>query len=156
MGQLTALKQPTTTIKTSGGDLTVRGLAFEDIWTLAVDHGPHATLLFNKVINQERFDMAETRVIFQDLIPQMPSIVAATIALAVDEYTPEGMDVAKKLSPRVQLDAIEAILKLTIESEAELKKLVESVIRMLSGATGLITQMRLPLSEAGFGEFGNA
>ena len=81
----------------------------------------------------------------------MPDLVAAVIALAADDYEPDTIAVARKLNFQYQLEALEAIFHNTFQSEAELKKFMESIIRMLSGASGLVKQMRLPLSEAGFG-----
>lgn len=157
MGQLTRLKQATETVTLKSGEQIVfRGLSFEDFWIIAMDHGPQATLLFNKIVNKEKFDYSEVRAIFQGLLPQMPSMVAAVIALAADEHTPDGVEAAKRLSALVQLESLEKIFKLTIEGEAELKQLGELLVRLMSGATGFAQQMRAPLSEAGFGELGNA
>lgn len=155
MGQLTALTPNVQTITTKGGPLTLRGLGFEDFWAIAASHGPEASMLFSKVINKEKIDPAEVSVIFKSIMPQSPKMVAKVIALACDEDTEEGRDAARKLGPISQLEALETIFTLTIESEAELKKFMESILRMLAGTTTLVKQMRLPLSEAGFGEFEN-
>lgn len=155
MGQLTALTPNTCVIQTKGGPLTLRGLAFEDFWSLATSHGPEASMLFSKVINKEKIEPGEVSTILGSVLPQSPKMVAKVIALAADEDTDDGRKVAARLEPRVQLEALEAIFALTIESEAELKKFMESILRMLAGGTILVKQMRLPLSEVGFGESEN-
>jgi hypothetical protein len=152
MGQLTALAPNTRVVETKGGPLTVRGLAFEDFWTIANSHGPEASMLFAKLVNKEKVEVGEIKVILGSILPQSPKMVAKVIALACDEDTEEGRKVASRLEPRVQLETLEAIFALTIESEAELKKFMGVILRMLGGATTLFQQMKLPLSEAGFGD----
>lgn len=148
------LQLPSTTVKTPGGDFAVRGLSFSDIVTVANTHGPAVAMVFAKVTNGEKIAEQEVRTILTSVAPQVPDLVAAVIALASDDYSPEAIDIARKLNFQYQIEALEAIFHNTFQSEAELKKFMESIIRMLGGATGLIQQMRLPLSELGFGVSG--
>lgn len=153
MGQLSALKTPTINVPINDKQsIDVRGLAFEDFFEIARSHGPEASMLFAKIVNHEKIEADEIMAIMKGLLPQCPKLVATVIALACDDASPEGLKVAGKLKPAVQLAALEAIFLLTIESEAELKKFMESILRMLAGTTKLVQQMRLPLSEAGFGD----
>lgn len=152
MGQLTALTPNTRIVSTRGGPLNLRGLAFEDFWIIANSHGPEASMLFAKVVNKEKIEASEVGTILGSILPQSPKLVAKVIALSADDDTEEGRQAAARIEPRAQLEALETIFELTIESEAELKKFMESILRMLAGATTLVQQMRLPLSEAGFGE----
>lgn len=157
MGQLTALTLPSTTITLPNGQkITVRGLAFEDLFAIAKDHGPEATMLFTKLMNKEKVEDTDVRVVMTGLLPEVPAMAAMAIALAADDDGPEGRAVARRLSPRIQVELLQAIFLHTIESESELKKFVESIIEMIAQATGVIQVMRLPLSEAGFGVSGNA
>lgn len=146
------LQLPSTEIKTPGGSFNVRGLAFSDIVTLANTHGPVVAMVFAKITNGEKIAEKDVKTILTSVAPQVPDLVAAAIALAADDYEPETIAVARKLNFQYQLEALEAIFHNTFQSEAELKKFMESIIRMLSGATGLVKQMRLLPSELGFGE----
>ena len=145
------LQLPSTTIKTPGGEFAVRGLSFSDLVVLANTHGPAVAMVFAKVTNGEKIAEKDVRTILTSVAPQVPDLVAAVIALAADDYEPDTIAVARKLNFQYQLEALEAIFHNTFQSEAELKKFMESIIRMLSGASGLVKQMRLLPSELGFG-----
>jgi hypothetical protein len=144
------LQLATVEIPTPGGSFSVRGLALADIVTISQNFGPQAAMLFSKIVNKEKILETDIRTIIMDLLPQAPDMLAMAIALSAD--APKMAPKVMKLQPQYQLAALEAIFQLTFESEAELKKFMESIIRMLVGATGLVEQMRLPLSEAGFGD----
>lgn len=149
------LQLPSTTITTPGGNFAVRGLSFSDVVTIANTHGPQAAMVFAKITNGEKIAEKDVRTILTNIAPQVPDMVAAIIAMAADDYTPETIEIARKMNFQHQLAALEAIFHNTFQSEAELKKFVESIIRMMSGATGVLGQMRLPLSELGFGASGD-
>lgn len=146
------IQLPSTTITIPGGSFAVRGLSFSDIVTVANTHGPQVAMIFAKVTNGDKIAEGDVRTVLANVAPQVPDLVAAIIALAADDYTPETIEIARKLNFQHQLAALEAVFHNTFQSEAELKKFVESIIRMLTGATGLAQQMRLPLSDLGFGE----
>jgi hypothetical protein len=145
------IKLPTTTIETPGGAFAVRGLSFADLVTVANVHGAQAALVFAKLTGGEMIAEQDVRTILSNLAPQVPDLVAAVIALASDDYAPETVDLAKRLSFNHQVAALEAIFHNTFESEADLKKFMESIIRMFTGAASAVGQMRLPLSEVGYG-----
>ena len=152
MGQLSDYDLPTESVTLRGGkQIALRGLAFEDLWIIAQAHGVQATLLFEKMVNREKLEFAEARAIFSGLLPQVPELVATAIACAADDY-PAGVQNARRIGPRVQLEALEKIFKLTIESEAEVKALGEDLVRILVEVTGFAKALKAPLSEAGFGE----
>lgn len=141
-----------TTIKTPGGEFAVRGLSLSDVITLANEHGPTLALLYGKLTDKKsKMSQQDVKTIISGIIPQAPDLVAGLIAVAADEYDAEGCKMAKQLGFQYQVEALEAIFHNTFQSEAELKKFMEAVIRMISGATGSLNQMRLPLSELGFG-----
>lgn len=152
MGQLSSYVLPTEEVRLPGGQtITVRGLAFEDFWIIAQTNGPQAASLFQKMVKKENFDLEEARKVFQGILPQMPELVGVAIALAADDF-PAGEHNARRLPPRVHLDALEKIFKLTIESEAEVKLLGEQLVGLLMKLTGFAKNLKAPLSEAGFGE----
>lgn len=143
---------PTETVEVPGGSFTVRGLSFADILTLANSHGPQMALLFGRLTDKkQKIDDTVVKDMIRQVIPQFPDLVGEAIALASDDYTPEAIDIAKRLNFQYQTAALEKMFALTFTSEAELKNFMESIVRMLTGASGLMRQVRLPLSEAGFG-----
>lgn len=146
------LKLPETKIETPDGDFTVRGISLADLTILASTYMPQMVLIFNKVKDGADIEQADVRRLIGELAPAVPEMVAAIIALAADEFDEKGVENAGKLGFNVQIETLEAIFHNTFRSEAEVKKLVESITRMLVGATGAIQQIRLPLSELGFGE----
>lgn len=143
----------TTEIQTPGGNFAVRGISFSDLVVIANSHGPQAAIVFQKITGGEKLTVFDVRAILANIAPQVPDLVAAVIALASDDYTPEAISTARRLNFQHQLAALEGIVSNTFQSEAELKKCMESITRMLVGATATIQQIRLPLSEAGFGEY---
>lgn len=148
------LQIKTTTITTPGGEFSVRGISFSDIMTLANTHGPQMAMLFGQLMKGGKVREQDVKTVLMNIIPQAPDLVAGLIALAADDYEPEAIAAAKRMGFQYQVEALEAIFHNTFQSEAELKKFMEAIIRMLSGATGTLQQMRLPLSELGFGASG--
>ena len=142
---------PTTTIDVPGGSFAVRGLSLKDITCLVSEHGPAAALVFGKVVNGDRIELTDVKSFISSVMPQAPSLIAAAIALAAEEYDEEGIRQAGRLTFQKQIEALEAIFHNTFASEAELKKFVESIVKLLAGATQAVQQMRLPLSELGYG-----
>jgi hypothetical protein len=112
---LSKLAFPSEVVHTSGGALELRSLSFADMTALYSRHAARA---------EEAFAMV------------MPEIVADVIAFAAGE--PEMASVALRLSPPVQLEAIEKIAKLTFKSEEDAKKVLEGVVRMMNVATNLL------------------
>lgn len=142
------------TVKTPGGSFTVRGLSFADVVTLGNIYGPQAALIFGQLVGGEnKVDAGDVRAVLMKLAPQVPELVTAVIALAADDFNTEGLEAVRKLGFQYQLDALEKIFRATFVSELELKKFVESVIRMITGATGALNQIRLQPSDLGFSAF---
>ncbi len=151
---LSTLKLPTTKIEIPDSEdfLTIRGLSLTDLTTLVNSKGPEVALVFGKIMSGgSSIDTKDVKVVINDLMPQFPKLVAEVIAIASDEYTPESIIIAGTLPFPVQYAALEAVFLRTFQSESELKKLVESIVKKMAGVTDILTQMRLPLSENGSG-----
>ena len=150
---------PTYVVKAPGSDFAVRALTFAEISTIAKDFAPEAAMAFGKIVSRAKLRSAgsqqvtaeEVKDIIRGLLPAAPKLVGAVIALASDEYEPACVEIASKLPVGIQVEAIEQIFQMTFSSDAELKKLVESITRMLGSITASVQQMRLPLSELGIG-----
>jgi hypothetical protein len=148
------LQIPTETITVKGGSFTVRGLSFADLITLANAYGPEMALAFGRITAARETPLTEedVKTIIRDLVPQFPALVGKAIALASDDTSAEAAEIASRLNFQQQTRALEAMFNLTFTSEAELKNFAESIIRMLTGAAGLMQQVRLQVSEGGFGD----
>lgn len=153
MGNLRSLTIPRTEIDTGFGVFTVRGITVDDITVAALDHGPQMTLLFAQLQSDEMKTDENIRSMILRLGREFPDIVAATIALAADDYEPATVKIAREIPFPKQAEAIEAIFRLTFTSEADVKKLVESLARMIVGVSGALNEVKASASEIGIGDF---
>lgn len=145
-------------VEGSGGSFTVRGLNTRDIAVVLQTHGPAIAKTFGDVIAQVKagkkttFTTEDTKEAIRQIIPQVPEVAVALIAMAADDYTNEGIEVAGRLPMGVQIIALQQVFEVTFESEAELKKLGELLLTSIAQMTGSLKKMQLPLSELGIGE----
>lgn len=128
------------TIKTSGGEFTVRGLSLADITVLVRKHAQAMSEFFDKMKDGESLDLDNTAMLGGALAEAAPELAAEVIALASGE--PDAIEEARRLTFPTQVDALEKIANLTFDSEGGVKKVVEAVIRAMTGATGLLSSLR--------------
>lgn len=142
------------TITYDGQEFEVRGFGAPDLMTLTATHGAVLAMVFGKIQTERQPGAAVTsdqvKSILRDVSGQFPDLAAAVIAIASESADEEGMAVARQLPLPVQVEALEAIFALTFTSEAEVKKLVESLTRMAVAASGALTGVSL--SPTGIGE----
>lgn len=133
----------------------VRGISLFDIMSVLNDYGPQMALMFGKVMAQRAeangFDNASVRKAIADISGEFPDVLAAAIALASDDYTPETIRIAKQLPMMQQIAAVEAIFQLTFKSEGDVKKLIESLTEMMKAATGTLMGAMSSPSPSGIG-----
>lgn len=140
----------TTTVEYRDQKIQVRGISGIDLMAAAQDYGPEIALIFGKVTAGEyEGDIKKAMV---SVVREIPEVAAAAIAMASDDYCPEAVAVAKKLPFNVQLELIEAIFNETFYSEADVKKLAESLTRMIAAASGVLTTIAPLPSPNGTGE----
>jgi hypothetical protein len=142
---LRTLRLPSTEIKVPGGDsFAVRGLSLTDISILATKHGAALSMLFERYITRsaEGLQPAEMVAVGKTILELAPEAAIEGIALAADE--PDAVDVVRKLPFPVQVEALEAMVAHTFASEAEIKKVVETVTRAALGTNRLVDSLRLP------------
>lgn len=155
MGNLTSLRIKREKVELDDSQsFKVRAISTNDIMTLAADHGASMAILFGKLTEaKETGELSgeSVRDIIFDLAREFPDVAAAVISMAADEPTEEGLAFARDIPFTVQVDAIEKIFGLTFASEGAVKKLMESLTRMLMGVSGALTKTALP-SENGIGE----
>jgi hypothetical protein len=123
-------------------NLTVRGLAFADLSKLLVNHGPQMILLYGTVWNEAKegtLNAERVGTLIQETLTEFPQLTAEIIAIAADE--PDQIEMAAKLPPVRQIEALMAIIGHTLVSEAEVKKLVEIVTDAMERAGDLASNL---------------
>lgn len=140
---LKALKLPEATVEFPGGAFAVRGLCLNDISWLVQRHGGKLNALFTQFQSDNGELTAEGVASFAlPLLQAAPDIAAELIACASGDA--EDSAIAATLPFPVQLDALEKLAGLTFNAEGGPKKLVETVVRMAQGTTGLLAELKSP------------
>lgn len=153
---LKSLKLPTETVTLPGGEsFAVRGLSLVDITAIVKDNAEAVSALFlayqTKMTTADGApdQQAATMGFGQGLMEAAPGIAALVIAHAAggSKVTGEEVEIAANLPFPVQVEALEKIGKLTFDAEGGPIKVVETVLRVFRGVTGLLGDLRT--SQAG-------
>lgn len=136
------IKIHTTTVMYRDEPIEVRGISASDLFLAAQDYGPQIALLFGKFTSGDMNSDFKQHV--AAFMKEAPELLGAIIAIATDDYCPEAIEIAKKLPGSVQIELIEAIFNETFYSEAEIKKLMESLTRMIQATSGVLKEVSLP------------
>ena len=149
------------------GHFAVRGLNLSDLMRLVIDHGPMMSRIYDQFItraggaggvaNGQLFTPDMVKSMMMDALKEAPELVFAAVAYATDDESVEAINGARRLPLVLQLEAMLAIMELSIQTDAELKKLQEVVLEILSKVTNAVTKMNLPVStlDLGFGKSAN-
>ena len=138
-----------TTVMYRETEISVRGISASDLFAVAQDYGPNIAILFGKVTAGEIDSNIKKHMAL--VMSEAPDLVGAIIALATDDYHPKSIEVAKQLPGNVQIELVEAIFNETFYSEAEIKKLIESLTRMIAAASGVLKDMPQSVLPSGIG-----
>lgn len=139
---LTAFQPKTEKVEIPGGDhFVVRGLALEDLTVLLRTHYNTVERLYERYVGESAaayalqhiedeagiagLDISGVKGVVLESIDAAPALIGDVIARAADEH--EHPELARLLPIGVQIDATEKIIRLTLEAEGGLEKLVESV-----------------------------
>lgn len=145
MGSLSDLRLPTAEVNVSDGQtITVRGLSVADISEIIREHAMVLNGLYQTHI-VEKAEMPAADVLARALMTEAPEVVARIIAHANDE--PESWEIVSKLPGITQINALVEVAVLTFHSEAEVKKLLETLIQgstVLSSLLGIVGDRSLP------------
>jgi len=143
----------TETIQLPGDDsFVVRGLALRDISALLQLHYDTAEKLFDKYVTAEATSIAlaaspdvevpafaasigGTRAVIMDALKTAPRMIADLIACAADE--PDATENILRLPTGIQVSAVEGIIRLTLEAEGGLEKMLETVTKLTTSLAGL-------------------
>ncbi len=145
---LTAFEPKTEMVELpGGGSFAVRGLSLEDFTVLLRAHYEPISTLFDRYVAEsaaEAVDQKETggvmglgdvRGVVLEALEHAPGLIGDVIARAAEET--ENPHRARLLPMGVQIDAIEKVIRLTLEAEGGLEKLVETVSRLAGSLTEL-------------------
>lgn len=133
------------------GDITVRAISLTDIMILLDKHGPAMAAVWGKVQSDEQLTQKDIKVMIASTVGEFPDMAAALMATAADSYDEEAMATIKRLPIMTQVEVIEAIFVLTFPTQAEIKKLIDSLTRAITGVSGALTGMS-SVSLTGIGE----
>lgn len=120
-----------------GKSFEIRGLNASDIMAVVRTHTPVLMKLYSDFKAQHTpgkpFTLDVVRGMLEQTLREADDLVYILIASAADQ--PDKADVVRRLPMRVQLEAMEKTVFLSIQTEAELKKLQEVVLRIVAGVT---------------------
>lgn len=136
------LKLPEATIEFPGGDFAVRGLSLNDISWLVQRHGGKLNSLFLQFQLEGELTADSVAAFALPLLQAAPEIAAELIACASGD--PGTAEIAAGLPFPVQIEALEKLAELTFSVGGGPKKLVETVLRLAQGATGLLSELKAP------------
>jgi hypothetical protein len=136
MTGLSAFTPKTQTIEIPGGQAVVRGLALEDFAVLMRDHHAPMAALFDRYVGEaslERLDaesgaglgLADMGSVILEAFEYAPALIGDVIARATGET--ENPHMARLLPVGVQINAVGEIVRLTLEAEGGLEKLVGTI-----------------------------
>lgn len=117
----------TVTVKAGKTTIAVHGLSFIDISAIIKTHFDDLDGLFDIYEKHSGADFSNIAMgrYAVGLVKEAPGLVAHIIALAADE--PDLVDVAGKLPLLTQVEALQAIGKLTFEEIGGVKKMMENL-----------------------------
>lgn len=126
----------------------VRGINLSDLMVLLQAHAPVAMVLWNKLrAGDDQLKTDDVRSVFAQVAYEFPDLVAAVIALASDDNNVEGRSVARQLPAGVQSVALEAIFRLSFESDSTLEKLAALAVKAIQGAMRVAENVQIPLQD---------
>lgn len=129
-------------IKVTGGEFSVRGLALNEIMLLVQKRRETLRAAFDNLsATEEGIDLGDQKETIANLLHEAPELIAEVIALASGDYCDETMAIARKLPMPEQMEALEAVGRLTFATEGSLKKVIETVTRVMVSATGAMEDL---------------
>lgn len=131
---------PEASVQAPGGGFTVRGLSLGDLTHILQLHSVEVSRVIATL--EERKGTLGNELISEmavGLIQSAPDVAASIIAIAAGEPDQEAK--VRQLPFPVQMDAFEKIGALTFEAYGGPKKVLEAVVRLAKGTTGLLESL---------------
>ena len=134
------IKLPEAQVKFPGGDIAVRGLSLDDLSFIVKRHGAQLNALFQSFTAAGELTVEGVADFALPLLNAAPELAAELIACASGDS--DDAAIAATLPFPVQLEALEKLAELTFNVSGGPKKLVETVLRMAKGTTGLLDSLK--------------
>ena len=125
-----------------GSSFAVRGLSTFDIEHLVRTHGPTLRELFNEFIVGDVKDVKITDLgpVLKEVISRAPKLISDVITLAADADE-EDAAMIPKLPISVLISALGAIAGMTLNTEGDMGKALETAIKVLGSMNGGMAEM---------------
>ncbi len=137
------IKLPQAKITVADGEtFTVRGLSLRDVGVLAQRHHTPLAALYAEFTGAAELGQDAVAAKLPELLGKFPDLAADIIAISEGDI--ENADAVGVLPLPVQIAALDAIFTLTFRTEADLKNVVETVIRGMKSATTQMGALRAP------------
>lgn len=135
-----------------GQNFEVRGITAFDVFDAIGAYGPQMSMLFGAVTDRRNksgsLSNQDVKNAILAAIKEFPDLIAHLAASAADDTDPEAIKAFKQLPMPTQAETVETIFSLTFASEGEVKKLIESLSRMMLVAS---TTLKEATSQVGIG-----
>lgn len=140
----------TKVVNYNGTDIPVRGLSYSDLAALLPKYGSEVGVIFGSVLAGSDLDTKNLPAILQAVLTRAPDMCAEVIAMAADDNTPEGMNIAKRISFGKQTELLQAIFDCTFADETEMEKFMGVIERLVLALAATMDRVTLSnLSVAG-------
>lgn len=116
------------------GSFAVRGLSTSDIESLVRAHGDDLRSIFKEFVSGElsSVKLNDMTPVLREVAKRIPAAIVDVIYLASDSNDQEEREIIRRLSTGVQIDALAKIMALTLSTEGDMGKALETVIKLLS------------------------
>jgi len=129
---------PTVEVQVGSGSFAVRALNLTDIEHLIRQHGEDLRGLFKEFITDAQkgsTELSDFAPILQQIVTRAPALILDVVALAADADE-DDRNKLSKLGAGVHLDALGKIFTITLSTEGDLGKAMETVIKVLGSVNG--------------------
>lgn len=129
---------PKVDVQVGSDSFAVRALNLTDIEFLVRQHGEDLRQLFKEFITDAKkgdLQVTDLMPVFKQLVARCPDLVVAVIAQAADADAGDRAVLAK-LGLSVHIDALIQISTLTLSTEGDMGKALETVIKVLGSVNG--------------------
>lgn len=125
---------PKADVVVGSGSFAVRGLSTSDIEALVRLHGKDLREIFKEFVSG---DLSKTKLqdmtpVLQEVAGRVPAAVVDVIYLAADGKDDDDRQAIRKFSIGIQLDALSKITALTLSTEGDMGKALETITKVLS------------------------
>lgn len=139
------LRIPTVDVVISeGNSFPVRGLSSIDIELMVTKHGNDLKAVWDDFIEKEmdltKLEVGQLMPLLKQVIGRIPSAILDLIGLAADADD-EDLKVLQKLPVGVQVSAVSQILAITLNTDGDWSKTLDTVMKMLGGANGALAEL---------------